>query len=158
MRLQPTRIGVRDEYAPTSGRQNLTLWSGSFYSVFEGDARELPGHKGFMVTLEYGPRLRVECPAPRTDRNYEQVDAAIRNAIEKAERKADAATLARVAAEQPAPAAQPEPATVYRVWASFDGHNVLPVSSTFDTEQAARDWATAGLNTDDFRVDPEDAD
>lgn len=87
MRLQPTRIGVRDEYAPMFGRQNLTLWSGSFYSVFEGEARELPNHNGFMVSIEYGPTIRVECPAPRTDENFEQVDAAIRDAIEQAERE-----------------------------------------------------------------------
>lgn len=91
MRLQPTHIGVRDEYAPTFGRQNLTLWSGPFYSVFEGWARELPNHNGFMVAIEYGPTIRVECPSPRDADNYEQVDTAIRNAIEQAEREADAA-------------------------------------------------------------------
>jgi hypothetical protein len=85
MRLLPTNIGIRDEYAPTFGRQNLTLWSGSFYSTFEGSARELPNHDGFMVAVEYGPKVRVECDAPRTNDNYEQVDAAIRKAVGEAE-------------------------------------------------------------------------
>lgn len=76
-------ISIRDEHAPKFGRQDLTLWSGSFASTFEGSARELPRHDGFMVAVEYGPKVRVECAAPRTDANYEQVDAAIRDAITK---------------------------------------------------------------------------
>lgn len=69
--------GIRDEYAPRFGRQNLTIWSGSFYSTFEGWAVELPNHNGYMVELEYVGKIRVECEAPRTDENYERVDAAI---------------------------------------------------------------------------------
>lgn len=75
-------VNVRDEYAPTFGRQNLTLWSGAFSSTFEGAARELPGHDGFMVTMYYGPKVRVTCAAPRTGDNFEQVDKAIRDAVE----------------------------------------------------------------------------
>lgn len=70
-------IGVRDEYAPTFGRQNLTLWQGSFMSEYAGSARELPGHDGFMVTLYSGRTIRVPCSAPRTEINFEEVDAAI---------------------------------------------------------------------------------
>lgn len=78
------RIGVRDEYAPTFGRQNLTLWSGGFSSDFEGWAHELPNHNGFMVTLDHmlwSEKVRVECPSPRTDDNYEEVDEAINKAV-----------------------------------------------------------------------------
>jgi hypothetical protein len=77
--------GIRDEYTPTFGRQNLTLWSGPFSSTFEGTARELPNHNGFMVALTYGSKVRVECDAPRTSDNYQEVDAAICDAVMKAE-------------------------------------------------------------------------
>lgn len=74
-------IGVRDEYAPTFGRQNLTLWQGPFMSEYAGSARELPRRDGFMVTLYSGRTIRVPCPAPRTDVNFEEVDAAVTEAI-----------------------------------------------------------------------------
>lgn len=90
--LAPVRlVGVRDEYAPRFGRQQLTLWSGGFSSDFEGFAAELPDHNGYMLRLDYvpgHPKIRVECPSPRTDANYEQVDAALRAAFETAVRKA----------------------------------------------------------------------
>lgn len=70
-------LGIRDEYAPKFGRQVLTLWEGAFASQFVGWARELPRGGGFMVAVEYGPRVRVECESPRTSDNYERVDAAI---------------------------------------------------------------------------------
>lgn len=74
--------GIRDEYAPTFGLQNLTLWDGALADVFTGTARELPNHDGFMVTLWPTCRkIRVECPAPRTDENFHDVDDAIRTAI-----------------------------------------------------------------------------
>lgn len=74
--------GVRDEYARKFGRQLLTLWSGSFSSMFEGQALELPNHDGYMVTLDYGRgKTRVACEAPRTDENYLRVDAAISSAV-----------------------------------------------------------------------------
>lgn len=84
-------ISVRDEYAPTFGRQNLTMWSGGFASDFEGWARELPKGGGFMVTLLYGDdKYRLECESPRTDENFERVDDAIAKAaqalIERRER------------------------------------------------------------------------
>lgn len=75
-------IGVRDEYRTTFGRQHLTLWSPPFSSTFEGWAHELPGHDGFMVTLDYSRgRIRVECEAPRDDDNWMRVDDAIREAV-----------------------------------------------------------------------------
>jgi hypothetical protein len=81
-------IGVRDEYAPTFGRQRLTLWSGAWSSDFEGWATELPRHDGYMVTLDHflsSEKVRVTCESPRTDDNYEQVDAAIAEAVERIE-------------------------------------------------------------------------
>lgn len=74
-------VFVRDEYAPRFGRQALTLWGGAFASGFVGWATELPNHDGYMVTVEYGPKIRVMCPAPRTDENYLTVDAAIESAV-----------------------------------------------------------------------------
>lgn len=77
-----TTYSIRDEYAPRFGRQNLTIWSGGFASDMEGWAQELPGHDGFMVTLEFSRgNVRVECPAPRNEENFEEVDDAIAKAI-----------------------------------------------------------------------------
>jgi hypothetical protein len=75
---------IRDEYAPTFGRQHLTLWEGPFASEHVGSALELPGHDGFMVDLGNGSRVRVSCPAPRTADNFETVDAAINAAVKGA--------------------------------------------------------------------------
>lgn len=73
-----THFSVRDEYAPRFGRQRLTLWSGAFASTFEGWAWELPGHNGFMVSLDYfRGSVKVECESPRTDANYVAVDEAL---------------------------------------------------------------------------------
>jgi hypothetical protein len=73
-----TPVSVRDDYAPRFGRQVLSLWGGGFASDYGGQAWELPAHDGFMVSLDYGSaRVRVTCPAPRTDENYQAVDAAI---------------------------------------------------------------------------------
>lgn len=80
-------IGVRDEYRTTFGRQVLSLWSGQFGDGFEGMAVELPGHDGFMVTLDKittSEKVRVSCPAPRTESNFDAVDAAISAAITEA--------------------------------------------------------------------------
>lgn len=74
-------IGIRDEYAPTFGRQNLTLWEGAFLSDYVGHAHELPRGDGFMVTTYSGRKVRVSCPAPRTAENYQAVDEAIASAV-----------------------------------------------------------------------------
>lgn len=76
--------GVRDEDRALFGRQVLTVWSGSFYSDYEGNAVELPKHDGYMVRLEYGGKIRVTCPAPRTEDNYSEVDEAISVAVQSA--------------------------------------------------------------------------
>ena len=72
-------LSIRDEYDTRSGRQRLTLWSGSFCSDYEGEAVELPKHDGYMVDV-YGKKFRVHCASPRTEENYKEVDAAITNA------------------------------------------------------------------------------
>lgn len=82
-----TRYGVRNEYAPTFGRENLTIWSGPFFSVFEGWARELPKRDGYMVTLEYVGKIRVTCPTPRNDENWEEVDRAILAGVAELEKR-----------------------------------------------------------------------
>lgn len=86
----PTRYSIRDEYAPLFGRERLTLWSGAFASTFEGHAWELPNHDGYMVTLDYLGSVRVECETPRTDENYDRVDAALSAAAQELARAAHA--------------------------------------------------------------------
>lgn len=77
------RVQVRDEYAPKFGRQVLTLWSGTFASDFDGTAVELPNRDGYMVNFP-PHKMRVPCESPRTDENYERVDAAIQAAVDNA--------------------------------------------------------------------------
>lgn len=72
---------IRDEYEPQFGRQRLTLWSGAFASIYEGQALELPGHNGYMVSMYDGRKLRVLCESPRSGDNYSRVDAAISDAL-----------------------------------------------------------------------------
>ena len=72
--------GIRDEYRKQFGRQTLTVWSGAYCSDYEGTALELPNHNGFMLSLD-SRQVRVSCPSPRTESNFNQVDEAIRKAI-----------------------------------------------------------------------------
>lgn len=76
-------IGVTDNYAPPFGRQELNLWTGAFMSEHVGFAWELPKHNGYMVRANANTdlKLKVSCPAPRTDENYEIVDAALEKAV-----------------------------------------------------------------------------
>lgn len=78
-----TRFGIIEDYDynQTHKRHRMSIWSGSFASVREGEAFSLPNNDGYMVTLEHGGKVRVECPAPRTDENYIEVDAAINAAL-----------------------------------------------------------------------------
>jgi len=75
---------IRDEYV-SGKRQELTLWSGPFASTYEGFARELPNHAGFMVRRYWheDEPIRVACPAPRDEHNYQTVDAAINAALSR---------------------------------------------------------------------------
>lgn len=80
--------GIRDEYAPMFGRQVLTVWSGAFCSDLDATAWELPNGGGYMLDVMYGPnsgsKVRVECPSPRTDSNFHEVDAALDAAMREA--------------------------------------------------------------------------
>lgn len=76
-----TRYGVIVDEKKEFGRQLLTLWTGTFSDQYEGHAVELPRHDGFMVHLDYQDSLRVTCPAPRDETNYQEVDAAINEAL-----------------------------------------------------------------------------
>jgi hypothetical protein len=78
-----TRYGIIEdyEYNLTHKRHRLTIWSGSFMSDRDGEAYSLPNGNGYMVSLEYGDKVRVECPAPRTSENYNEVDKAINDAL-----------------------------------------------------------------------------
>lgn len=78
-----TRYGIMQDYDYTAShkRERLTIWSGPFASVREGEAYSLPKGDGYMVNLEYGGKVRVSCPTPRTDATYEEVDKAINDAL-----------------------------------------------------------------------------
>lgn len=81
-----TRYGIIEDYDYnlTHKRNKLTIWSGGFMSDREGVAYSLPKNDGYMITLEYGDKVRVECPVPRTSDNYNEVDKAINVALNKA--------------------------------------------------------------------------
>lgn len=76
--------GVRTEYEKNEGKKRdyLTVWSGPFFSVWEADGVSLPSG-GYMLTTYNDTKVRVECPSPRTEDNYKQVDQAISEALTK---------------------------------------------------------------------------
>lgn len=80
-----TNYGIIEDYDynSTHKRKRLTLWSGPFASVREGEAYSLPKGDGYMVTLEYGDKVRVECPVERTDENYIEQDKAFNVALNR---------------------------------------------------------------------------
>lgn len=71
------------EYNKTHKRDAISVWSGPFCSTWEATGLSLPGNRGYMLHLYGGGKLRVDCPAPRTEENYLEVDAAISAAMEK---------------------------------------------------------------------------
>lgn len=78
-----TRFGLIEDYDYnlTHKRKRFTIWSGPFASVREGEMYSLPKGDGFMITLEYGDKVRVECPVERTDATYVEQDKAINDAL-----------------------------------------------------------------------------
>lgn len=80
-----THYGIIEDYAynATHKRKRLTLWSGPFASVREGEAYSLPKGDGYMVTLEYGDKIRVECPVERTSENFIEQDKAFNVALNR---------------------------------------------------------------------------
>jgi hypothetical protein len=73
------------DYNRTHKRDCITVWSGQFCQEYEGTGLALPCDVGNMLTLYGGIKLRVACPCPRTEANYQDVDAAISAAIAEAE-------------------------------------------------------------------------
>ena len=80
---QTKRMGVRTEYEMNSVRKRdyLTVWSGSFFSVYEATGVSLPKMNGYMLTTYNDDRVKVTCPAPRNESNYLEVDEAISKAL-----------------------------------------------------------------------------
>jgi hypothetical protein len=78
-----TRYGVMTDYDRNDGRKRdyLTVWSGPFASVWEASGVSLPNGDGYMLTTYNGDRVRVSCPAPRTDDTYIVIDQAISDAL-----------------------------------------------------------------------------
>lgn len=78
-----THYGVMTdyEYTATHKRERITVWSAPFASVYEGEGYSLPNGAGYMVTTYNGDKVRVACPAPRNETNYNVVDKAIAAAL-----------------------------------------------------------------------------
>ena len=79
-----TTFGVATDYEwrGTHKTDRLTIWSGPFMSVYEGEAISLPNGAGYMVYVyQSGRKVRVSCPSPRDDTNYREVDDAISEAL-----------------------------------------------------------------------------
>lgn len=75
-----TRYGVMTDYEYEGKRTHLTIWSGPFYSQYEGEAYSRP--KGWTIKLDYiDEPIRVDGPNTRNETNYEKVDALISEAI-----------------------------------------------------------------------------
>jgi hypothetical protein len=77
------RYGIMEDYDYNQShkRKRLTVWSGPFASVREGEAYSLPKGDGYMLTLEYGDKIRVTCPVERTNETYLEQDKAFNDAL-----------------------------------------------------------------------------
>lgn len=86
--MNARKFGIATDYDYRAGhkRDRLTIWEGSFFSSFAGEA--LSVKDGYMVTTYNGRKFRVSCPSPRNEDNYEEVDAAIDAAMRAAEAEA----------------------------------------------------------------------
>lgn len=80
-----THYGVMTdyEYSDTHKRDRITVWTGPFASVYVAEGFSLPKGNGYMLTTYNGDKVRVTCPAPRTDATYQVTDAAIQEALSK---------------------------------------------------------------------------
>jgi hypothetical protein len=72
------------DYNRTHRRGRITVWSGQFMSDLEATGLSLPSG-GYMLRTYWGRKIRVRCPAPRTEANYREVDAAINAAMQGAD-------------------------------------------------------------------------
>lgn len=75
-------IATDYEYRTDHKRDRVVIWSGPFYSVYEGEGYSLP-NGGYMITTYNDDRVRVICPSPRSEDNYLTVDSAIQEALDK---------------------------------------------------------------------------
>lgn len=69
------------EYRVSHKRDRIVVWSGPFYSTFEAEGYSLPNGAGYMLTTYNGDKVRVECPSPREQDNYEEADLLIAAAL-----------------------------------------------------------------------------
>lgn len=76
-----TRFGVTTDYEYTGKRDRLDVWEGSFMSSHAAVAYSLPKNNGYMLTTYNGDKVRVECPVPRDENTYLEVDEAINLAL-----------------------------------------------------------------------------
>ena len=88
-------LGVRTEYEMNRHRKRdyLTVWSGSLYSVYEAIGVSLPGMNGYMLTTYNDDRVKVTCPAPRSESNYAEVDEAVTKALSEHYARVGSATV-----------------------------------------------------------------
>lgn len=89
-----TRYGYTEdyEYNATHKRIYFTIWSGPFMSTWEADGYATPGAKQVTLnTYAQTNKVVVKLPDgvtfPRTDKNYEAIDAAINAALNEWEQK-----------------------------------------------------------------------
>jgi hypothetical protein len=78
-----THYAIATDYDRNEGRKRdyLTVWSGGFLSDYEASGVSLPRGDGYMLTLAYGGKVRVTCPTPRNEDNWQAVDAAVSAAL-----------------------------------------------------------------------------
>jgi hypothetical protein len=79
-----TRYGVATdyEYNETHKRDRITVWSQAFMESFEAEGYSLPRRDGYMLTTYNGDTVRVTCPVPRNENNYQEVDRAVSDALD----------------------------------------------------------------------------
>ncbi|UJD20819.1 hypothetical protein SEA_ALUMINUMJESUS_84 [Microbacterium phage AluminumJesus] len=79
------RYGVTTQPSERGIGEWLTLWSGAFSSDFEGQGIARPGAKQITLSIEWQGQVVVKLPKgvtfPRTDENYESIDAAINEQV-----------------------------------------------------------------------------
>jgi len=73
--------GVAAAYRKMFGREVIEVWTGPFMLTWEAEGVALPKGDGYMLKTYAGHKVRVTCPSPRTDDNYEEVDRAINDAL-----------------------------------------------------------------------------
>lgn len=76
-----THFGITTDYDYTGKRDRLDVWEGSFMSSRTAEGYSLPKGDGYMLTDYNGHKIRVECPVPRDENTYREVDEAINLAL-----------------------------------------------------------------------------